>query len=225
MSSNISVLENRGGKTVLYWPFIPSIDTAKYFKMYYSLRKDITTFTLVKPVANAIAFSHVYAQAEILRSDLSIPKEANFYVNYTMVDNANVESALDPANTKIIYQDGLFLASGTDFQDVDYQDGIAPATDVDFTTTDRFDTVLKSLLVSRSTTNPIDITVSLKGDSQEILITAVTNIVDKVWYYDFNQEVYDTETRDARVQVTGVAGGSMSVVISRKRVVLVSGAA
>lgn len=224
--SDINVLQNWNGKTVLYWDFQPSLAVAKYFKLYYSLRKN-GPYTFVKNVANGIAYSHRYVLAEMLRTDptVDIPVDANYYVKYTKVtgpSGAPVESSINAAEPKIIYQDGMILSSGTNYQDIDYQD--AGAADIDFTTTDRFDSTLKSVLITRSTTNAITYTITLKGDGQEFILDSQTGFTGKILLLDFNQELYDTSNRDVRVVTTGISGGTLKVLIGRKRVTLVAAA-
>ena len=103
-----------------------------------------------------------------------------------------------------------------------YNTGLVQQATVDFTTTDRFNGLLTHAIVSRNNTDPIDITVSFTADStaEDIVIAQVLNYTQPVFGIDQNQQVPELYNRHVRVQVSGVSGGSLQIMIARRRIYL-----
>lgn len=223
-TSPIEVLENRGGKVKVRWPFDRSGDVRK-FNLYYHPRKQDSPLLLEGGIPNArAAYRTNYVEYVIDRADvLGINPEDNFYLQFTTVDWAGNEGAFDDSRIKIVYPNGVLLSNSHVLSDVDRQVGVA--VNADFTTSDRFYGVLESVYIGKDTTAPIDYVVSmipfpdLPANSEIILAsgTADTRLGIPV---ELRPSTPQLDGRDVRVQVTGVTGagvGSLSVMVNRKR--------
>lgn len=213
----IQCYDNLSDKIALYWPALKSSGIGS-FGLYFSKRKS-GPYTFVKNVANVPSLDPVNAYVEVSRAnDISVGPTEQVYFKYTTKPIGGVESALVDDSLKVVYPQNIQLQTDPYIVEADVQ--ASGATDVDFTSTDRFSGLLLQVIVSRDTTNPINVDISIKSASKEVVLENIIASTDKSIVLDYNQNIVPYDSADVRVVTSGVSGGSMTVEIGRKRIYL-----
>lgn len=214
--SPIQVLYNRNGTISLIW-LKDTTGLVKLYNVYWNSRKS-GTFTFYKSVVSAVHYSHAWVKIDIPRSELAgIEDGSTLFFTVTEVDWQGTETPFADSYKKIVYPDGIVLANSPSITDVDYQE--SGAVDVDFTTSDRFWGILEFINLSRDVSTSIDILVTTYPDP-EYIIDFTENFTGKVYALELNQGFHQLDGKGFRVQTTGVAGGQLSILIGRKKLMV-----
>jgi len=230
--SPIQIRSNAKGIVSLIWERNKTGDgSVKSWKLYWSPRL-AGPYTAVQtaPIANAVGYGSRYVQHDIIREDLGILSNANFYVRLTSVSAAGVETPQDVTKTRVVYEDGMDLTTRFMYYETDYQ---AAATDLDFISPDVFDGAIDKIIITRSNASAMKVQVSLVpigsianatvgnagyiDPKTEILIDVESGITLETYYLRLDQTVPDMGLRQVRIKTTGVAGGSMHMLLGRRR--------
>lgn len=223
----LQILDNKNGIVNLIWER-DKTGLTKFYRLYSSNRKSGTFTLFADNIQNAVGYGNRYVRFDLDRSKYGIELESQVYFYLTEVDWYGVETPtpvnpVDFNKVKILYEDGITLTSSMLYREVDYQ--AAAAVDIDFSTTDRFNGLISHVLLTRDTTDPIDVTVSLTCDStaEDIVIGKFFNYTQPFLDLAQNQQFPELQHRRVRIQTSGVSGGFLQVIVSRRRMYIYEG--